>query len=367
MSELENRNPHLSETLGGELKQGWDSTDRLEKRVESFAILKHRTKQFTDWTDQAHIEAFDKSSIKVLKKVKSCGDYLIFRNYLVSKRARLIGACTCQQHLLCAFCAARRGVKNSAAYKEKTNILQVQNPDLDLVFLTFTVKNGPDLIERFSHLRNSMKTLLRHRNNQAIGHRKHETEMAKLSGGVFAYEFKRGSIENLWHPHIHMIALLPKSQKIDIQILKDEWLKITEDSQVINIEYCTNDSAFLEVFAYALKFSEMEHSDRWMASQLLRRERLISSFGELRGVEVSEELTDDILLTDEPFVDLLFTWHVGRGYGAPSVLSEKLTLDEVFNDVTAGWSEEKKNSFKAWEIERREEAVRQSAELRRAA
>ncbi len=306
--------PHLSVTLGGELKQGWDSTERLEARLESFDILKQKGFDFVTWGCDIGIATQSPSTKKVFNKLFDCGGYLIFRNYLVSKRSRLLGACTCKLHLLCPFCSSRRGIKHSRIYREKVEHLKAQaNDQLDLVFITFTVKNGSDLLERFTHLRSSMRLLLARRSKQLRTLGTHETEMTKFSGGVFAYEFKRGSGGNEWHPHIHMIALLPKNRKVEISTLKNEWLEITGDSSVINIKYA-DDNAYLEVFAYALKFSEMENTDRWDAFNLLRRERLISSFGDLRGVELPEEETDDLIDTSEPFVDVLYRWCLGRGY-----------------------------------------------------
>ena len=208
------------------------------------------------------------------------------------------------------------------AYKEKVEHLKAAaNNELDLVFITFTVKNGVSLHERFTHLRNSMRFLLKQRNNQFLTKGTHKTEMAKLIGGVFAYEFKRGSGSQDWHPHIHMLALLPKASKINIATLKQEWETITLDSSVINIKYA-DDNAYLEVFAYALKFSEMNHVDRWDAYNLLTRERLISSFGELRGVDIPENELDEPLDQNEPFLDVLYRFQQNRGYFKHSVISE---------------------------------------------
>jgi sarcosine oxidase delta subunit len=224
-------------------------------------------------------------------------------------------------HLLCPYCASRRGILHSRIYKEKVEHLKAESHDkLALVFVTFTVKNGGSLYERFTHLRNSMRFLLKQRNNQSNSKGTHKTEMFKLTGGVFAYEFKRGSGSQNWHPHIHMLALIPKSSQVDISFLKQEWLDITGDSSVINIKYA-DDNAYLEVFAYALKFSEMENQDRWDAFNLLRKERLISSFGELRGVELPEDETDDLLDTPEPFDDVLYRWCIGRGYENQGTIS----------------------------------------------
>jgi hypothetical protein len=314
MTDLTNEKPLSRETLGGDLGKGWDATDRLPARIAQYATLKERTKEFIDWGLQGGISLFDKPTTKTFRALQDCGQYLIFRNYIISKRARLIGACSCKQHLLCAFCASRRGVKNAVAYKEKVDYLAQESQDpLDLVFITFTIKNGPDLLERFEHLRNSIQTILKRRNNQRLANRvKYTTEMYKLTGGVFAYEFKRGANLDQWHPHVHMLAHLPKDRKIDVRTLKDEWKAITGDSSVINIEYVNNDNPYLEIFAYALKFSEMEHADRWFAAQRLRAQRLISSFGSFRGVDLTDDVTDDVLTTDEPFVDLLFRWHATR-------------------------------------------------------
>lgn len=311
---INEKSPQSVAILADGLKKGWDSTDNLVNRLESFDILKQKGAEFVNWARNSGISNENAITKKIFKKLIDCGDYMIFRNYLVSKRTRLIGVCTCKQHLLCPLCASRRGVKHSKIYKEKVEFLKEQtNQQLDLVFITFTVKNEADLNERFPHLRNSMRSLLKKRNNQGLGKGTHKTEMYKLTGGVFAYEFKRGSGSKGWHPHIHMLALIPKASKIHIETLKQEWQDITGDSSVINIKYA-DDNAYLEVFAYALKFSELANQDRWYAYNLLRGERLISSFGDLRGVELPEDDSDDRLDTNEPFVDTLYRWIYERGY-----------------------------------------------------
>lgn len=308
------KSPLPVDILADELVKGWDSSELLGKRLESFDILKQKGFNFVEWGCESSIATQNTETKKIFNKLFDCGGYLIFRNYLVSKRSRLIGACTCKLHLLCPFCASRRGIKQSRIYKEKVEHLKQESDNtLDLVFITFTVKNGESLYERFTHLRNAMRGLLKKRNNQSLAKYTYKTEMAKLTGGVFAYEFKRGSGSQDWHPHIHMLALIPKVSKIQIDVLKHEWLDITGDSSVINIKYA-DDNGYLEVFAYALKFSEMANSDRWDAFNLLRRERLISSFGHLRGIELPDDETDYLLDSDEPFKDMLYRWCLGRGY-----------------------------------------------------
>ena len=75
----------------------------------------------------------------------------------------------------------------------------------------------------------------------------------------------------------------------------------------------------------------MEFSDRWYAYNILQSERLISSFGSLRGLEMPDDVTDDLLATDEPFVDTLFQWYYGRGY----------SFDKRLQSSTATFSNER--------------------------
>lgn len=312
------RNPDVRQTLGGDLTPGWDSTDRVGLRIEGYSTLKERTLEFVDWALDGGIPQFTRDNTKLFRKLDNCGSYLIFRNYIKAQRSRLIGACSCKEHLLCAFCAARRGVRNAVAYRERVDLLIEEKPAQRLMFATFTVVNGDDLWERFTHLRSSMQTLLKNR-NYALK-RGSVSSFSFAHGGVFAYEFKKGSGSGKWHPHIHMLLLVDSGAFPDVQKVKDEWLDITGDSSVVNLKPCTDDAAFLEVFAYALKFSEMSNQDRWFAFNQLKGERLISSFGSLRGVEVPESLSDDLIDDEKLWVDVLYRYSKWIGYSSGLVV-----------------------------------------------
>lgn len=318
MVKSEKEKPECKDILAEDLQTGWDSTDRIPERLESYSNLKEATSEFTEWARDGGIPQFTREETRLFRKVENCGSYLIFRNYLTSNRSRMTGACSCKEHLICSFCAARRGVRNARAYQGRVEALKVENPSQRLVLVTFTVQNGPNLIERFIHLKNSMQAFLRRRNDSL--RRDTPSSFHLVNGGVFAYEFKRGAGLDLWHPHIHMLALVPSDGFLDWQAVKDEWNLITGDSHVVNFSEVTDDSAFLEVFAYALKFSEMTFPDRWHAFSILKGERLISSFGSLRGVEVPESSSDDLLDSDEPWVDLIFKYRKFQGYDYGAVI-----------------------------------------------
>lgn len=318
-SRVEIEQPLPVEILADETGKGWDDTSKLTERLASFSVLKQKTIEFAHWIAESGLLTSEKDR-NIIRKLYQCGDYLIFRNYLLSKRSRMIGACSCRKHLLCNFCAARRGIKHSIAYKERVNILKEQNPDSELFLITFTIKNRADLSDAFSHLRGAMQSLLKRRNREIRNLENPDStrnigcsEMSRLTGGVLGYEIKRSSGEGkLWHPHIHMLALAPRGTFLAHQALKDEWLELTGDSTNINIKIA-DDGDFLEVFAYALKFGDMSHDDRWHAYSTLVGDRLISSFGNFRNVELPLDENDDLLDSDETFVDSLYRWIHERG------------------------------------------------------
>lgn len=68
----------------------------------------------------------------------------------------------------------------------------------------------------------------------------------------------------------------------------------------------------MEVFKYAVKFSEQPPADTWHAFTTLKGKRLLGSAGCFRGVEVPESLTDEAL-DDLPFVELFYRYMNG-GY-----------------------------------------------------
>ena len=68
----------------------------------------------------------------------------------------------------------------------------------------------------------------------------------------------------------------------------------------------------MEVFKYALKFSDMDESDTVEAFRALRGRRLVASAGAFRGIEIAQQLTDEPL-DDLPFVEYFYEYFE-RGY-----------------------------------------------------
>jgi hypothetical protein len=171
------------------------------------------------------------------------------------------------------------------------------------------VKDGPDLAERFRHLHSSQRELWKAK-QRARG-----SVLDGVEGAVWSYEVKRGSGSGKWHPHLHMIALAEVQP--DQARLAREWKSITGDSHVVDvrlIEQADPVSGFLEVFKYAVKFSDQEPADTLVCYLTLKGKRLIGSAGCFRGVVIPEDLMDDDSdLADLPFITLFYRFLRGPG------------------------------------------------------
>ena len=245
----------------------------------------------------------------IARRVQSCGDYLVFRHYWSVDKVRLHGASLCCKHLLCPLCAIRRGSKALKAYLDRWEVIQAEKPALKPFLVTLTVKDGDDLAERFQHLK---------KGQQELWMRKHRGRGAALdgvAGAVWSYEVKRGTGSGSWHPHLHMIALA-ENQPDQVQ-LSSEWHNITGDSFIVDVRPITGDpvEGFMEVFKYAVKFSDQPPADTVHAFETLRGKRLLASSGAFRGVVVPEDLMDDQEgLDDLPYVTLFYRYLAGAGY-----------------------------------------------------
>jgi hypothetical protein len=247
--------------------------------------------------------------VAAVKRIRVCGSYLLFRHYLEPDLVRLHKARFCAKHLLCPLCAIRRGAKALDAYLTRWDVIRADKPSLRPFLVTLTVKDGPDLAERFSHLRGAFQRLNKRRTGKGSG----SSTWCAVQGAVWSYEVKKGKGSGEWHPHVHAIALCespPSSSR-----LSREWHDLTGDSFIVDVRPIEGDPAegFMEVFKYAVKFSDMAPEETVAAWRTLRGVRLLDSGGLFRGVEVPEGLTDEPL--EGPFVEWMYRWFKGRGYG----------------------------------------------------
>ena len=299
-----------------------DGIEALPKRIDRYGKAKKGALDVADY--MATIPKHQ----AMAAKVQGCGDYLIFRHYFTIDRVKLHAASLCRKHLLCPLCAIRRGSKFLAAYLQRWEYIKAQNPALNAYLVTLTVKDGDDLKERFDHLQKAQKELWKRKA------RKYPTSLDCVQGAVWSYEIKRGSGSGSWHPHLHMIALsetMPDAEK-----LSKEWHNITGDSFIVDVRPISQKdpaSGFIEVFKYAVKFSDQTPEDTVHAWVTLSSKRLLASSGCFRGVDVPESLLDDSEGLDGlPFVALFYRYLPNgfslahRKYGVSEASSKKKKL-----------------------------------------
>jgi len=320
-------NPSELLSLPAEVQRGFDESGKLPDRLKRYALARERALINLSQVDE-RINALGVSSFSPFRKhleglrprLAACGHYLGFKDYYTVGKIRLTAANFCKAHLLCPLCAIRRGSKTLEAYIARYNIIMTENPGLKLSMLTLTVKNGDDLTERYNHLKKAVKTMLERRRKTLKGARGYNSQFAKIHGLVGTYEVTKdnghGDIkETGWHPHVHMMIL--HTERFEYADLQAEWLKITGDSHVLNITPAQhpNDPAqdFLEVFKYAVKFSDLTPAQNMEAYEVLRGHRLLFCAGLFWGVEVPESMLDEEL--DElPYFELLYKYIAGSGY-----------------------------------------------------
>jgi hypothetical protein len=309
----EKKNPPQTENLGRWLVcEGSDESGKLPDRVARYGKARTRARQML--AHLVEMEAADQGQAgriaRAVPRLRDCGEYLVFHHYYTVGKVRLNMASFCKQHLICPLCAIRRGAKSLKAYLDRFEVIRQEQPNLIPYMVTFTVKNGDDLGERFNHLHDSMKRLNKRRRDY-IEKGRGWTEAAKAAGAVWSFEVT--NIGNGWHPHAHAIWLCEEAP--DQPRLRAEWERITGDSYMVDVRPIQQEPAegFSEVFKYAVKFAGLELADNVSAWDTLRGRRLLGSFGAFRGVEVPAELTDEPL-EGLPYVELFYRYAEGAGY-----------------------------------------------------
>lgn len=306
----EKQKPLFVESLAGETKRGFDDAAGLPSRLTRFSGAHRRSLDMADYIKSL---PSDKKNNELISSLKACGSYLLFRDYFRVGKIRLAATHTCKKHIICPFCAMRRGAKMLKAYLDRLAVIRKDDPGLKAYLVTLTIKDGDDLLERFNHLQESMRRYNQWRRDGLNKGRK--VEFNKALGAVGSYEFKKGKGSGLWHPHFHAVWLCHDKPNQDQ--LSREWHEITGDSFIVNVTAFHDQDdvvgGFLEVFKYALKFSDMPLDQNWHGFQMLQGKRLVTSFGLFRGVVVPETAADD-LLEAEPYVELFYRYRVGVGY-----------------------------------------------------
>ncbi len=355
LRDFEIKIPHPQQQV---VEAGAVERERIEQ-LDRYAFWKHEQTLFADYIIANHPE-----ERKLVEKLQSCGSHLVFNCFYDGDRSNIVasklaGGFTCKNHLFCRCCAMRRSAIYAKTFEAYVRSLLLEHPHFAPILITYTVKNGPDLLERFKHLRRAQQLLLLYRRqllSKKSTARGIDTVLRHVLGGAGSYEFKIGSGSKLWHPHIHEIALLDsreyvfteellfvkdRSQRLFVPqefkaALRAEWKSLTGDSdqvdvrglyprdgyaRLISLQDAEEASVFdkddpissgtFEAFKYSLVPDEhMTHEEQYHAAKTLQGCRLLFTYGLLRGVQLPDESFDDVeqVLADLPYYQKFYQY-----------------------------------------------------------
>lgn len=331
MHKPQSKKPLDTFNLAEEVSKGFDESDKFSARLDRYSTAKKRCLENSNYLSKLYNQLSSEADHGVLTEIvrttsirlKECGHYLKFNHYYTVGKVRLTKASFCKQHLICPLCAIRRGAKTLKAYTDRHRVITAKNPSWRLSMITLTVKNGDVLEERFEHLQKSVARVFERRRDW-LKKGRGLTEWRKVHGYVGTYEVTHP--ETGWHPHAHIMVL--HTESFDYRALQDEWKAITGDSHVLNVSAAHHPDEpeldFLEVFKYAVKFSDLTPLDNTTAFLALRGRRLLFSGGAFRGVDVPESL-EDILLDDLPYIELMYRYI----FGSYSLVSTEVVTDRT--------------------------------------
>jgi hypothetical protein len=234
-------------------------------------------------------------------------------------------------------------------------------PSVKPIFTTITVKNGPNISERYNHVMGGFKRLQMKRKNARKGLTKCLRQY--IIGGLFSCEIKFTS-RGLWHPHLHGMEIVPKwfdTYKYDTE-LEQDWFKITGDSKITRVKeirLATPEELFkscMEICKYSMKQATMTPSLQYEAYKATHNKQLVRRFGVLRGFKMDEnydKLSPKADLSSSPFQEFLmkrnsgaegsyFKVVTGQRWGGLTKNVLRVMQDEISPEEMASHSERSK-------------------------
>lgn len=234
-----------------------DLKERNKATQETFSLF-HKTKtKHINLTVAKYLEQSSKANHttinKTIRRLRFCSTINInaldftgkLKNIQSSKRCKAANCATCRRAK-----SARLGFRLSAAMADPNNATLFENKYY--YFLTLTLKHD-DETRNYNYLNDFKKY------QKALRRKKYFIE--SFTGGI-------SSIENVISEeyHIHSHSLLCSNKDLNARIISDkirnDWLKITGDSFIIDFQKIDNEEvqgAVLEVVKYSTKLMKIEN------------------------------------------------------------------------------------------------------------
>lgn len=246
------------------------------------------------------------------EKLDQCGGWLLFRDYTELDVRKLAGGLFCQQRYLCPFCASRVSARRSTEVYEAVDQVLQDHRHLGAYMVTLTMRSMNDRREMVTKFWDSWSRLLKHRRKAKQG--KSASMMGLVEGGFMSGEAKLGKGGE---PHYHGHGIFLADRKMRYKPvwgrLVREWAKLVGQSHAsVQFEPVVGLAGGVrEATKYAVKFSDNDFQDRIEWDRAIKgNKNTFSKFGLMRGLKVSNEVTDNLEgLEFENFVDRLFSFN----------------------------------------------------------
>ena len=221
--------------------------------------------------------------------VKKCSRNVTFSKPIVPPPQKsyfsLVTPLPCGQWRLCQVCAIRRMGRYLA--KLKPHCDRLLDEGYAFSFCTLTITNHADLRLVFDMLISAIRDMLNHRRRNLKSQRYPPIEFSKALGGIITVEVKKGRDGTKWHPHLHILLVHKRGIKIDDWALSKEWLNFTKGAgKIVKTKpVLFTHKSITECIKYPIKFGGMKQAEILHAFEVLRGERMITTFGLLRGIQ----------------------------------------------------------------------------------
>jgi hypothetical protein len=241
-----------------------DSREQVDNDLEIKAARRRRKSGRSSRQLVASLRSLGRH--KVASAVSECGSLIVYQCEDCSgQAARRLHTC---DNRLCPWCASRRSSR--IANRIAPIVAAFSRPAL----LTVTIKNGSDLLERFTHCRSSWSKLARRKEFKA-----------SFLGGVAFVESTYNLQTEEYHVHIHALVDGRMPQK-EISRL---WEQITGDSFIVDIRAIRDGhslDAAKEACKYPTKLADINGLPHLVEEYLdaLKGRRLMWGWGHCFGV-----------------------------------------------------------------------------------
>ena len=208
--------------------------------------------------------------------LESCRSYAWFAIHKQTGAVRVISSAC---HLRwCPLCAEARAAYLAASVR--TWYKSVKHPKL----LTLTLKHSDACLTcQINHLYQSFRRL-----------RLSSLFRRNVTGGIWFFQIKWNKQTHTWHPHIHALIA---GQYVPQKRIKQLWLKITSNSEVVDIRSCWSpESAARHVARYATRpgtLSSVPPAQRTEFMRTLHGRRIVGAWGSARGIPLKPPPAED--------------------------------------------------------------------------